>query len=604
MKPSRKLLSSVIFFSMTSHLVQAASDITISNQVNSDITGTSPFRDATNNGGTSNLQVVTLVGALGTSNVVVTTNTGAGGAPFNGRLEVKDSITWASANSLSLNADSNLIIGATINSIGGGSLNLTSIGSVSFDADITMIGAPAGLSVNSNGVTQTIPRKLLVDGLANINGGTGDVTLLAANRFGSLALNGGVVSVNEADSTVLTGVGATSLNLTTVGTITDVANTAINVAGLANLNAGANAITLGDNAGDTTNFGSLNLTGSAISITEDSSTELAAVSATSLTLNSNGAQTDTGNINVTGLATFNASGNSITFGNNLGENTNFGTLNINGGAVSINEDSSMDLVGTNVLGSAALSATGAISDALATSVAVTGLASFSGTSLSLGAGTFNTGSITFNSAGAVNIAEDSNMDIVGVNTGGTTNLSAIGGISDTLATSVNVGGLTLGGTSINLGGGTFNATTINFNSTGAVNIAEDSNMDLVGSNTAASASLSSTGALSDSGASNLSITGLGSFSGTSINLGGGTFNTGSLNFNSTGLVNIQEDTSTVLTGSNTGSSLQLNSAGANFGSLTFNSAGAVTIEEDSSTLLTGTSTGQSLSLTSTRGHHQ
>ncbi|MCU0748500.1 MAG: hypothetical protein MUF13_03035 [Akkermansiaceae bacterium] len=168
MKPSRKLLSSVIFFSMTSHLVQAASDITISNQLNSDITGTSPFRDVTNNGGTSNLQVVTLVGALGTSNVVVTTNTAAGGAPFNGRLEVKDTITWGAANSLSLNADANIVIGATINSIGGGSLNLTSVGAVSFDADVTLIGAPAGLSVNSLGVTQTESRKLLVDGFANI----------------------------------------------------------------------------------------------------------------------------------------------------------------------------------------------------------------------------------------------------------------------------------------------------------------------------------------------------------------------------------------------------------------------------------------------------
>ena len=141
-----------------------------------------------------------------------------------------------------------------------------------------------------------------------------------------------------------------------------------------------------------------------------------------------------------------------------------------GRTVAIAEDSAMDIVGVNTAGSATLSSTGALSDAGATSVTVTGLGSFSGTSISLGGGTFNTGTLTFNSAGAVTIAEDSSMDIVGVNTGGTTSLSSTAGISDAGATSVNVGALTVNGTSINLGGGTFNATTLNFNSAGAVTI--------------------------------------------------------------------------------------------------------------------------------------
>ncbi len=542
--------------------MQAASDITISNAADSDITTSTPFKDATNNGGTSNLRVVTLVGALGSSDVVVTT-TSTGGAPFNGRLEVKDSIAWNTNRTLTLFADSNLVVGATITNPGaGGSLVLNSVGSTSFDADVTLGGAPANLTVNSAGISQTVGRKLLVDGLADLSGGAGAVSLLSDNRFGSLKLTGGAVTVKEADSTLLTGVGATTLTLTTAGTLTDAANTTINVTGLANLNAGANAITLGDNAGDTTNFGSLDLTGSAVTISEDSGSELAGVGATSLSLTSNGAITDSGNISVSGLATFNAGANAITLGEGLGETTNFGTLNLNGGAISISEDSASDLVGTNTAASLALSTSGALSDATAASVNITGLGNFSGTSISLGGGTFNTGSLTFNSAGAVNIDENSSMLIAGVNTGGTTNLTASGGISDLGATSVNVGVLTLNGTSIDLGSGTFNATTLNFNSTGAVNIAEDSNMDLVGTLTAGSASLSSTGALTDATATSVSITGLGSFSGTSISLGGGLFNTGSLNFNSTGAVSVQEDSSTVLSGPNTGSSLLLNSAGA------------------------------------------
>ena len=171
MKPSRKLLSSVIFFSMSSHLVQAATDINISNQANSDITLSTPFVDATNNGGTSNLQVVTLVGALGSSNVLVSTAS-AGLNPLEGKLEVKDSIAWNSNRTLSLNADSNIVIGATITSLGGGgSLNLTAVSTVAFDADVTLLGAAANLTVTSGGISQASGRKLLVDGLADLNGG-------------------------------------------------------------------------------------------------------------------------------------------------------------------------------------------------------------------------------------------------------------------------------------------------------------------------------------------------------------------------------------------------------------------------------------------------
>ena len=295
--------------------------------------------------------------------------------------------------------------------------------------------------------------------------------------------------------------------------------------------------------------------------------------------------------------------------------------------MTIAEDSSTDIVGINTAGSALITSTGALSDAGATSVTVTGLGSFGGTSISLGGGTFNTGTLTFNSGGSVTIAEDSNMDIVGINTGGVTILTSTGGISDAGATSVNVGALTASGTSISLGGGIFNATTVNFNSVGNVAIAEDSNTDIVGVNTAGSALITSTGALSDAGATSVTVTGLGSFGGTSISLGGGTFNTGTLTFNSAGNVTIAEDSNMDIVGANTAGSATLTSTGAisdaaatsiaitglgsfagtsislgggifNTGTLTFNSAGNVTITEDSATALAGASTAGSLALTS------
>ena len=563
MKPSRKFLSSVIFFTMSSHLLHGAADVLISGDTDQDISSGPVFRDLTNDGGESRLQNNTLASSLALSNSTVTTNTVAGSAPNGGQIILKDSLAWSSSSSLFLVADTSMVITATITSIGGGGLNINSGTSVAFATELTLQGSPANLTVISSGITQGDPsRKMSINGLADLSGGAGNVTLTSANNFGSLKLTGAAVTVNENSSTLLTGVAAGSLNLTTNGEITDSSGANIGVAGLATLNASGNAITLGDNGTDVTNFGSLNLTGTVINITEDSGTVLAGVTgATSFTLNSNGAITDTGNISVSGLATLNSNGNSITLGDAVGEVTDFGSLNFKGGAVSISEDSGMNLVGANSASSATLAANGMLTDTGATSVIITGLGRFSGSSLSLGAGSFNTGTLTFSSSGTVNITEDSDLVLVGDNTGTTTSLTAIGGgVSDFgTGTSVNVGVLTLLGNTVSLGAGTFNATTINFNSTGAVNIAENSNMDLVGVNTAASATLSSTGALSNAGASDLTITGLGSFSGTSISLTAGNFNTGSLTVNSGGAVNVQEDSATVLTGANTANILTLNS---------------------------------------------
>ena len=61
----------------------------------------------------------------------------------------------------------------------------------------------------------------------------------------------------------------------------------------------------------------------------------------------------------------------------------------------------------NTAGSADLDSTAAVSDAGATSVDITGLLDVSGTEITLGSGTFNAGSLTFNSVGLVTISEDS-----------------------------------------------------------------------------------------------------------------------------------------------------------------------------------------------------
>ncbi|MFT6916466.1 MAG: hypothetical protein ACJAWL_002806, partial [Motiliproteus sp.] len=183
-----------------------------------------------------------------------------------------------------------------------------------------------------------------VVGDAILNAGANAITLGGTDKttdFGSLALTGGTVSINEDSATELANVSATRLTLTSTGPITDSGD--INVTGAAILNAGANAITLGD-ADETTNFGSLALTGGDITINEDSATELAGVSANSLTLTSAGPITDSGDINVTGAAILNAGANAMTLGG-TSVTTDFDSLDVTGSTVSITEDSDMDVRG-------------------------------------------------------------------------------------------------------------------------------------------------------------------------------------------------------------------------------------------------------------------
>ena len=86
------------------------------------------------------------------------------------------------------------------------------------------------------------------------------------------------------------------------------------------------------------------------------------------------------------------------------DNTTFGSLTFNsGGAVTITEDDSTLLTGTNTAGSLVLTSPGTITDTAGTAIAVGGNASFSGTGITLGdvgGGSTTFGSLTFTSGGA------------------------------------------------------------------------------------------------------------------------------------------------------------------------------------------------------------
>jgi hypothetical protein len=231
------------------------------------------------------------------------------------------------------------------------------------------------------------------------------------------------------------------------------------------------------------------------------------------------------------------------------------------------------------------------------------------------AGFVNFGSLTFNSPGAVVVQEDCCMQIAGINTAGSLNLTSSEGITNTEFAQVTVtGNASFKGTSItvadhatnvlNVGGNaSFTATigdvavgtgnvanfgTLTFNAPGAVSITEGSGTALTGNNTAASLVLKSAGAITEVGTS-LAVAGNANLSGTSINLGnnaGDTVNFGSLTFSSTGTVAISEDSATVLSGSSTAGNLTLASTGTitQTGPLTVTGTGSISAGGNAITL--------------------
>ncbi len=224
--------------------------------------------------------------------------------------------------------------------------------------------------------------------------------------------------------------------------------------------------------------------------------------------------TDLGNVLVGSNATFGATGAGGILLGGGGVNTDFGSLTFNSpvGAVTIQEDSATQILGVNTALSLDLDSAGAITDAAGATMAVTNLADFNGTSITLDNAAAHTfGQLTFNSAGAVQVVEADGADIAGVNTALGLDLDIAGAITDAAGATMAVTNLAdFNGTSITLdeaAAHTFGQLT--FNSGGAVHVVEADGTDIAGANTASSLDLYSGGAITDSGT--LTVSGATSF---------------------------------------------------------------------------------------------
>ncbi len=340
----------------------------------------------------------------------------------------------------------------TVSNLGGGAINV--ISPVSWlNANTFTVNAATSLTVSAN-ITNIV--------------GNGTLNLFASN--GSVALNG-VVEISNA------------LTVNATAGITQDNSHILKATGLGTFNAGSSNITLN---GPDNNFGSLNLTGNSVSITEASSSLLAAVNVGSFSLISSGAITQTGSAQVAGAASFNAGTNAITLTNAA---NNFGSVSLNGTTVALNEQGDTDL-GTVNATTLNITSGGAITNS--GNVAVTGAATLSGTSINFGGGvgTATVGSLNFNSTGTASFNLLSGTSITGANTAGNfiwntngTGLLALGSTITATSAEIQQGSITfsannqlvisgglslLSGATLNLG--TFNNTVGTYSQTGAANL--------------------------------------------------------------------------------------------------------------------------------------
>src|SRR6185503_15358639 len=241
-------------------------------------------------------------------------------------------------------------------------------------------------------------------------GAANDITLdQAGNNFSTVGITTGnnVTLVDTGGIDLAASTVSGTLSVTTTGAITDSGNLVI--AGTTTLAAGAaNDITL-DQAGN--NFSTVGITtGNNVTLVDTGSTDLAAstVSGT-LSVTTTGAITDSGNLAVTGAATFAAgAANNITLDQ---AGNNFSTVGITtGNNVALADIGGIDLAASTVSTTLSVTTTGAITDS--GHPAVTGAATFA-------AGAAN--DITLDQAG-------NNFSTVGITTGNNVTLVDTGGI--------------------------------------------------------------------------------------------------------------------------------------------------------------------------------
>jgi hypothetical protein len=280
------------------------------------------------------------------------------------------------------------------------------------------------------------------------------------------------------------------------GIITDATDARINIERFARFTAAS--VNIGDTEADRFNAGSVQFnTIGQFRLSEDSATNLVGtnnalgstiVSAGELTNNFVSAEGAGTIINVENVASF--SGTEIDLGNQANDSMNFGSLQLNSeGAASVSEDSSTHLTRSSQVDELDLKSSGGVTDALTSSINVSGTASIEGTSIRIGELTtdqFNAQSVTLNSSGAVVLTEDSRLNLTGISSADSMTLGANGNITDSLNAQTRVTNhFSATGALINLGTSAtdvFEMGQFSFNSSANTFVAADTSFEIIGNN--------------------------------------------------------------------------------------------------------------------------
>ena len=465
------------------------------------------------------------------------------------------------------------------------SVDLSDISQVTINGTVHVRGNfEANMSGSGGRFGDATTGKLVVSGRTNINAAGNTIGLNnTGHDFNELRLTTDGVRqdaiVTDLNDVTLIGVSVSGdLWLTAGGDVSDAQNTFIEVNRDARFVAAS--VTLGDHAGDSTNFfRSAYETSGHVDVQEDSNTILVNTDVGSLTLRSVGGIYD-------GLRTnINVDGHAQLFGNNrvrIGEGGldtfNAGSIEFrSNGHVHISENSDTVVRGDNNAASMNLKSWGHISDLQGTTIDVRHESGFEGISVVLGdaaTDTFNTGSMYFWTAELFSVSEDSNSHIIETkNRAGDLRLESAGIITDANNARVNVDRqATFKSNAVNVGDTAddwFVANTVTFDTTGLFKFSENSDLQLRGDNSAARTVINSSGNISNIANAKVNVRGSAAFFGDNIVLGnksGDEFNAGTIAFrtptNANGLVEINENSDTNLGGVNLAKTLRVISTGS------------------------------------------
>ena len=474
---------------------------------------------------------------------------------------------------------------STGNSIVLGDATTANFGSLGFSGSAVTISEASAMEIAASEATGAlnltasgaITQTGVIDAVSTsiFNAGANTITLTQANDFA------GAVSLSNTGTNLVEVIDANAINLGTVnvggalkvtssGTITDTGN--LTVVGLATLVSGGNAITLGD--GTTANFGSLDFSGSTVTITEASAMEIAASEATgALSLTATGAITQSGRIdadNTTLLVNTSGTDDNIILTNLSNDFSGAVSVTATDSAsdVTIKDANAIDLGTVSVGQNLTIASTGAITNS--GNISISGLSDFNsaGNAITLN-GTVALSTLTVN-GGVVSITETNGVILSGTSVASSLELiTTTGSITDATGSNLSVSGLTslnsVDDSSIALDG------TISLGSLtvdgGSVQITEADGVELTGDSSAASLLLTlNGGSLTDAITSTLTVTGdsvLNVDNGVAITLDGSNDFQGTLSIaaSSTGNVLVNDINSLILADGTVAKNLSITSGG-------------------------------------------